>query len=60
MTCKVLVPRGQEAAQTLLGPRASRDLREKHESVVFLSKHALGLSLFSEVSFTFMNGAARS
>ena len=45
MTCKALVHREQEAAQTLLGLRASRDLGEKPESAAFLSKHALGLSL---------------
>ena len=41
------VPREQEAAQTLIGPKASRDLGEKPESAAFLSKHALGLSLVS-------------
>ena len=45
MTCKALVHREQETAQTLLGLRASRDLEEKPESPAFLSKHALGLSV---------------
>ena len=41
------VPREQEAAQTLLDSRASTDLGDKAESIAFLSKHALGLSLVS-------------
>ena len=45
MTCKALVHREQEEAETLLVPMASRDLGEKAESAPFLSKHALGLSL---------------
>jgi len=47
------VHREQEAAQTLLGPRASIDLGEKPESAAFLSKHALGLSLVSGGEFRF-------
>ena len=47
------VHREQEAAQTLLGPRASIDLGEKTESTVFLSKHALRLSLVSPGEFNF-------
>ena len=47
MTCKALVHREQEEAETLLVPMASRDLGEKPESAAFLSKHALGLSLGS-------------
>ena len=46
-TSTASVPREQEAAQNLLGPRASTDLGEKPESAAFLSKHALGLSLLS-------------
>ena len=44
---------GAGAAQTLLGPKASRDLGEKPESAAFLSKHALGLSLVSWGEFHF-------
>ena len=53
MTCKAPVHREQEAAQTLLVPMASTDLREKPESAAFLSKHALGLSLVSRGEFHF-------
>ena len=59
MTFKPPVYTEQEAAQTLLGPRASRVLREKHESVAFLSKHTLGLSWFPEESFTLVNAGPR-
>ena len=52
-TSKALVGREQEAAQTLLGPRASTGLEEKPESTAFLSKHALGLSLVSRGEFHF-------
>ena len=51
MTCKALVHREQEVAQTLLVPMASTDLEEKPESAAFLSKHALGLSLVSRGEF---------
>ena len=47
------VPREQKAAQTLLGPRVSRDIGDKAESAAFLSKHALGLSLVSRGEFHF-------
>ena len=47
------VPSEQEAAQTLLGPRASTHLGEKPESAAFLSKIALGLSLVSRGEFHF-------
>ena len=60
MTCKALLHREQEEGQTLLGPRASRDLGEKPESAAFLSKDALGLSLVPEESFTLANEAART
>jgi len=53
MTCKALVYREQEAAQTLHDLRASRELGEKTESAAFLSKHALGLSLVSRGEFHF-------
>ena len=52
-TSKAPVHREQEAAQILLGPRASRPLVEKPESAAFLSKHALGLSLVSRGEFHF-------
>ena len=45
------VPREQEAPETLLGPRASRDQVDKAESAAFMSKHALGLSLVSQGEF---------
>ena len=51
MTCKAPVHTEQEAAQTLLVPMASRELGEKPESVAFLSKHTLGLSLVSGGEF---------
>ena len=52
-TSNAPLPREPEAAQTLLGQRASIDLREKPESAAFLSKHALGLSLVSRGEFHF-------
>ena len=55
MTCKPEVHTEQEAAQTLLGLRASRGIKEKPESAAFLRKHALGLSLVCRrVSFSLM------
>ena len=53
MTRKAPVHRDQEAAQTLLVPMASTDLKEKTESAALLSKHALGLSLVSRGEFHF-------
>ena len=50
---KAPVPREQEAAQKILGPKASIDIGEKPESAAFLSKHALGLSLVSRGEFHF-------
>ena len=50
-TSRAPVHREWEAARTLLGPKASRDLGEKPESAAFLSKHALGLSLVSRGEF---------
>ena len=52
-TRQAAAPREPEAAQNLLGPKASRDLGEKPESAAFLSKHALGLSLVSRGEFHF-------
>ena len=60
MTCKAPVHREQEAAATLLIYMVSNGQGEKPESAAFLSKHALGLSLCPEESFTFTNAAARS
>ena len=53
MTCKALVHREQEVAQTLLVPMMSNRLGEKPESAAFLIKHALGLSLVSRGEFHF-------
>ena len=47
------VPREQEAGETLLGPRASTDIVEKPESIAFLCKHTLGLSLVSGGEYHF-------
>ena len=54
------VPREPEAAQTLLGPTRSIGLGEKHASVAFLSKDALGLRFVPEHSFPLQNAAPRS
>ena len=53
MTCKAPVHREQEEAQTLLGHITRRELGDKAESVAFLSKHALWLSLDSRGEFHF-------
>ena len=50
-TRKALVHREREAAQTLLGPRASTGLGEKPASTAFLNKHALESSLVSQGDF---------
>ena len=52
-TSKAPGNREQEEAQTLLGHIASRELGDKAESVAFLSKHALWLSLDSRGEFHF-------
>ena len=51
--------REREAAQTLLGPRASTGLREYQAGALFLSKHALGLSLVSRGEFSFREGSSQ-
>ena len=53
------VPREQEAAQTFLGPMASRDLGVKPESTAFLSKDALGLSLVSRGELHFRESSCQ-
>ena len=58
-TKKAPVHRQQEAAQTLLVPMASRDLGEKPERAAFLSKDALGLSLFSRGEFHSHEGSSQ-
>ena len=55
-TSTALGHREQEAAQTLLGPMGSTSLGEKPASAVFLSKHALGLSLVSRRVIPFREG----
>ena len=50
-TCRETFPRELEATQTLLGPRANRDLGEQPESAAFLCKHALGLNLVAGGEF---------
>ena len=52
MTFKAPVHREQEAVQTLLGPRPSRDLGDKAESAAFLGKNALGLGFPRRVSLS--------
>ena len=42
-----------EAAETLLGPTRSIGLGEKHASVAFLSKDALGLRFVPQAQFPF-------
>ena len=53
------VPREREAAQTLLGPRASTGLGAKPASTALLRKHALGLSLLSRGEFPFREGSSQ-
>ena len=53
------VPREREAAQTLLGPRASTGLGAKPASAALLSTHALGLSLLSQGEFPFREGSSQ-
>ena len=51
--------REQEAAQTLLGRRASTGLGAKPASAALLSTHALGLSLLSRGEFPFQEGSSQ-
>ncbi|OZP81376.1 hypothetical protein CIG60_28555, partial [Klebsiella pneumoniae] len=51
--------REREAAQTLLGRRASTGLGAKPASAALLSKHALGLSLLSRGEFPFREGSSQ-
>ena len=51
--------REPEAAQTLLGRKASTGLGAKPASAAWLSKHALGLSLLSRGEFPFREGSSQ-
>ncbi|MVG12840.1 hypothetical protein D8765_19695 [Proteus mirabilis] len=51
--------REREAAQTLLGRRASTGLGAKPASAALLSKHALGLSLLSRGEFHFRESSCQ-
>ena len=59
-TSKALVHTEQEAAQTLLRPMGSTVLGEKKASLIFLSKHVLGLRLLPLGEFNLLESIPRS